>query len=198
MSARNHTFCLSLVAILLATGCSKIESTQLGDGDTRWGGYARNKTYVIQSDVFLLKLSEAVGGAPVEFSLTPEASFREWSSVYGAPDSVRKYLEDGDTDVSPTTGARYQGKSTVRGVVRAGTKLVVREAVDYYFWNWFFGGAFRTVVYADILDGEFGGLRVDIQDMSNAVRVDSQEAGGRKVLRPDENLLAELVAQTAK
>ena len=195
MSARIHSICLALVAILVA-GCSVVDDVPLDDQDGRWAGYARSRTYVTLEDVFLLRISDPDGGAPVNFSLTPEASFRAWSSEYGAPDSVRRYLEEGDADVRPSTGAGYRGRSTVEGVVTSGTKIVVVKAVEYHQWHWFFGGVSWVVVYADILDGEFKGLRVDIQDMSTHEYIDTDDAGGLTLLNPDKNLLKEVEVPT--
>ena len=186
----NNHCCLALLLVLGSLGgCSTIDKVELADGDARWGGYSRNTLYEIQHDVFLLKLSEPYGKAPVNLSLTPEASFRAKPSVYGAPNSVRQYLVHGDERVSPSSGRKYLGTSTVKGIVRAGTRILVLEAVDYSKWNWFFGGVSRVVVYADILSGEFKGSRVDIQDLSSEEYFNTQDAGGLTVLRPDSGLI---------
>lgn len=190
---RQLTIVHIILAVLLSTGCSSVKDEQLLDGDLRWGAYSRNKIFEIRTDVFLLQLSEPYGNEPVKFSLTPEASYRERSSVYGAPDSIRKYLEHGEVGVSPSTGSRYHGTSTVKGVAVAGTKFVVVDAIEYHFWNWFLGSASRVVVYADILDGDFKRFRVDIQDLSSHKCCDSQGARARTILHPDEGLLKEIL-----
>ena len=178
-----------IYGLALLCGCSKIEGTKLGDADQLWGGYERNAVYKLQADVFLLKLSEPYENASIEFSLTPEASFRAKANVYGAPDSIRAYLEDGEASVQPSTGRGYVGTSSVAGVVASGTRIRATEAIRYRVWSWFFGAANHVVVYAEILDGEYKGARVDIQDLSDTENSEAPMFGSVTILNPTKFLL---------
>ena len=187
MNHRIRTITICVFGFL--AGCSTVERQRLTAGDDLWGGYKPNAIYKTQEDVFLLKLSESYGSAPIEHSLTPGALFGPRSNVYGAPDSVMKYLDSGDASVRPSSGRRYLGTTKVAGVVKAGTRIRVYEAVKYRKWSWFFGAITRVVGYADILDGPFSGVRTDIQDLSEYHYLNYPSDGDVLVPFPDVGVL---------
>ncbi|MDF1851963.1 MAG: hypothetical protein P1U85_14075 [Verrucomicrobiales bacterium] len=125
-----------------------------------WGGYQPETEYVLVRDVFLQGTSADMAGR--RLVLVPEGESGLGIRFESAPETVAAFREDPEQAVKDA-GLWFQ---KVHGIVEKGTKLRTMKLEHHQGWSAFFGSVQTLTPYAEILDGEFAGKKVDLSDVS--------------------------------
>lgn len=125
-----------------------------------WGGYEPDSEYVLVDDVFLQRASGGMAGK--RYVLLAEGSLRLGIRHESAPETIESY------EANPKEAAREAGIPSrwVIGIVREGTKLRLVQLEHHKGWSAFFGSVATLTPYAEILEGEFAGEKVDLTNIS--------------------------------
>lgn len=164
----------SVLATAMLSGCERISKVDASNSTELWGGYAAQAIYRVKEDIFLVKLDDDWEGH--RYALSPEGRFRHPNRFYSVPISVEQYKQKrGQISREETiSGAAYQVPTTVIGVVEAGARIRCIKLLKYYQWTWFFGEARWTMVFAEILDGQYAGTLTDVTDLSVRIKYEKE------------------------
>jgi hypothetical protein len=156
---------VSLAGLAIAiSGCVSRTSDVTRD-DSLWGGYHRQKEYVLLRDVFAVRVD---GGMPSskKLALVPEASLkRGLGRHYMSPNSIEEYKKN-PKEATTILLKNSQVTMDVAGILPVGTRLKLTELQLRSGWAMMVGSFKDLTPWAVVMDGSFAGASVDITDIS--------------------------------
>lgn len=158
-----NRICLILFQVILLCACSGDTVKDVTSNDGFWGGYRKNKIYVLKENIFLLKF-------PLEqkfqFALSPEGKFKDSiSRYYTVPFSTSGYARGGLNE-GTVSGRYYQIETEVDDIIEKGTGVQPIKLIKTTSLSWFFGKSVDIVIFGQLLDGPHSGLIVNMNDIS--------------------------------
>ncbi len=133
-----------------------------------WGGYQNHIAYLLVKDVFMMKVSGGMAKSG-RFALVPARADRKRGGFHSSPDTIAAYEADPkEGSISSATGTKLY----VVGIVRKGTTFRTIRLEKHDGWSLWTGGSTKTLTpWAEIVDGEYAGMEVDITDVSDFTRL---------------------------
>lgn len=159
-----------------------------------WFSYKHRDIYEIHRDIFLIRVE--TGLDLKRFALTPDSALRQVAGLYIAPRSINGYEKDPEgSKVRTYRGRRYE--VDVVGIVRAGTMVQCDQLLRHTAYTLWYKKQIDYTVYGTILNGQFAGTLVDIDDISTFCNItlpdcDPRDAQGRIRRSPDERILRKI------
>jgi len=121
------------------------------------------------------------------FVLVPEASLdRHCGRHESSPKTIAAYKKNPRT-ASIVKSGDYEYPIVVVGIVRKGTRLRTSRLDKHTGLSWFYGHVETLTPYAEILDGQYTGEKVDITDISYYYQKDDK---GIFMYKPEEGVIA--------
>ncbi len=174
------TFIFLLVVVTLVSGCYPgpiaIFTNDVSKNQELWGGYSFKTTYSLKHDVFIADIkSEPYLSLKESKILVPPRELTKGISglYYPAPPSIQEYHK------------LYNNWPDIEGVVKAGTQIQCIKLIKYTP----IGYSNSLYMYAEILNGPYGGVIAEINDLSV---MGERSKSGELLSIPNPNLLEEL------
>lgn len=159
---------LTLVVIWFAVGMYGPSVTiDVSSDEKLWGGYTYQKDYILNQDVFLMYHGGGMAGD--RFVIASEGDFvgENKARLISTPDSIESYQNNpAATQRQMMTHHEIYPYMDVRGIIKRGTKMQTYKLEKHLGYSIFFGHVKELTPYAKIINGEFAGTIVTIENVS--------------------------------
>ena len=152
-------FCIG--TILFSAACGRSSISDVSDV-ANLSGYEIGLSYVLQSDMFLLKTEEKLA---TPLAVAPDGDIGTWR-MYTAPKDMESWRNSKSDEYEKEEGSAYLIATTPIGILSEGTVLEVSAFELESSWSWFYGSGGIVFPIATIMSGDFAGSRVNLFDVS--------------------------------